>query len=418
MSLRFATPTLLLALLAAATFASAHQPAPVSPAAEPRPVAPVGHPAATSTTPDTARAPSNPDIATAKPIIQIAILLDTSGSMEGLISQARSRIWDIVNVMTTARKNGQRAEFQVAVYQYGSDHLPPGEGFLTMVQPFTTDLDAISEKLFALTIGGSEEYCGQVMNSALRQLSWNATPASAPLSSLPLRILIIAGNEPFTQGPVDYQKPVADAKQRGVLVNTIYCGPYIDGERSGWLNAAHLGGGAFNAIDQNRKFIEIPCPQDDELMRLNSELNGTYLAYGAKGGAGQSRQVMQDATNLAASPAAALSRTAAKSSLNYSNSQWDLIDADTEKTADIEKISTQDLPEIMRPMTIPERKTHIAKLKARRVEIQAQIRELSAERTKFLNNHRSKPSGETLDSAIIKAIREQAVSAGFTFAPD
>ena len=418
MSLPPANKSLLLAVLAAAPLFLAQPPAFGKPTAQPAPATTGEQPVAIPTTPDTARPLSNPDTATPKPIIQIAILLDTSGSMEGLISQARSRIWDIVNVMATARKNGQRAEFQVAVYQYGSDHLPSGEGFLTMVQPFTTDLDAISEKLFSLTIGGSEEYCGQVMNSALRQLSWNATPANAPVSALPLRMLIIAGNEPFTQGPVDYHKPVAEAKQRGVLVNTIYCGPYSEGEGSGWLNAAHLGGGAFNAIDQNRKFIEIPCPQDDELMRLNSELNGTYVAYGTKGEAGRNRQVMQDATNLAASPAAALNRTTAKSSVNYSNSQWDLVDADTEKTADIEKISTQDLPEIMRPMTLPERKAHIIKLKARRVEIQTHIRQLSAERTKFLLDRRGTPTGETLDSAIIKAIRHQATTAGFTFAPD
>ena len=358
------------------------------------------------------------DLAITKPIIQIAILLDTSGSMDGLINQARSRIWDIVNVMATARKNGQRAEFQVAVYQYGSDKLPSGEGFLTMVQPFTTDLDAISEKLFALTISGSEEYCGQVMNSALRQLSWNATPASAPITALPLRMLIIAGNEPFTQGPIDFHRPVTDAKERGVLVNTIYCGRYGEGESSGWLNAAHLGGGAYNAINQDQKYAEISCPQDDELLRLNSELNGTYAAYGEKGETYRRRQVAQDSSNFAASPSGGLGRVAAKSSVNYQNSQWDLVDADTDKTIDIEKMATTDLPPIMQPMTMDERKAHIAKLKARRTEIQARIRQLSAERTKFLTDSRGKPAADTLDTVIIKTIREQANRAGFTFAPD
>ncbi len=356
--------------------------------------------------------------ASTKPIIQIAILLDTSGSMQGLINQARSRIWDIVNVMATARKSGQRAEFQVAIYQYGSEKFSSGEGFLTMIQPFTTDLDAISEKLFSLTIGGSEEYCGQVIGSALRQLSWNATPASAPIAALPLRMLIIAGNEPFTQGPVDYHRPVTDAKERGVLVNTIFCGRYSESDSAGWLSAASLGGGAYNAINQDQKYLEIPCPQDDELLRLNSELNGTYAAYGAKGETSLRRQVAQDSTNFAASPSGGLGRVAAKSSANYQNSQWDLVDADADKTVDLEKIATADLPSIMQPMTMDERKAHIAKLKARRTEIQARIRQLSAERAKFLTDSRGKPAADTLDTVIIKAIREQANRAGFTFTPD
>ena len=39
--------------------------------------------------------------------IQVAILLDTSGSMQGLIEQAKSRLWNIVNTLTTLKYKGR-----------------------------------------------------------------------------------------------------------------------------------------------------------------------------------------------------------------------------------------------------------------------------------------------------------------------
>ena len=40
-------------------------------------------------------------------LIQLAILLDTSNSMDGLINQAKSELWKIVNELALAKKNGK-----------------------------------------------------------------------------------------------------------------------------------------------------------------------------------------------------------------------------------------------------------------------------------------------------------------------
>ncbi len=82
-------------------------------------------------------------------LIQMAILLDTSNSMDGLIDQAKSQLWRIVNELSQARKNGQSPRLEVALYEYGKSSLPEGEGYLRMIVPFTTELDRISEELFA-----------------------------------------------------------------------------------------------------------------------------------------------------------------------------------------------------------------------------------------------------------------------------
>ena len=107
-----------------------------------------------------------PAVETPPPKIQIALLLDTSNSMDGLINQAKSQLWKIVNEFVTAKRDGQRPEFMVALYEYGNSRLEREEGYIRRVLPLTTDLDKVSEQLFALTTNGGQEYCGQVIEVA------------------------------------------------------------------------------------------------------------------------------------------------------------------------------------------------------------------------------------------------------------
>ena len=104
------------------------------------------------------------------PLVQVAILLDTSGSMEGLIEQAKSQLWKIVNEFINAKQNGRRPDLQVALYEYGKSSLAKESGWIRQIVPFTNDLDKISEELFKLKTNGGEEYCGWVIKDAVEQL--------------------------------------------------------------------------------------------------------------------------------------------------------------------------------------------------------------------------------------------------------
>ena len=63
-----------------------------------------------------------------KPLIQVALLLDTSNSMDGLINQARTQLWTIVNEFARAKQFGQAPTLQVALYEYGKSGLPAAGG--------------------------------------------------------------------------------------------------------------------------------------------------------------------------------------------------------------------------------------------------------------------------------------------------
>ena len=353
---------------------------------------------------------SVPDIIPAKPLVQMAILLDTSGSMSGLIDQARTELWAIVNEFIFAKRNGMEPNLQVALYQYGKGSFPVEDGYIRQIIPFTTDLDKVSEELFALTIGGSKEYCGWVIQEATKSLQWSDSPDD-------LKVIFIAGNEPFTQGPIDYNKSCKEAIAKGIIVNTIHCGSEREGLEGHWKDGAVLADGDFLNIDHNRQVVHIAAPQDEEIARLNIELNDTYIAYGAGGQAAQQRQAEQDRNAANLSPQASTSRAVTKSSFNYRNSSWDLVDALKENQVELENIQDKDLPENMQNMTIEERKTYTDEKAKERAEIQKKIQELNVQRENYVAAERKKQQGgeNTLGSAIIKAVQNQAVRKNFEF---
>src|SRR5687768_7686952 len=166
--------------------------------------------------------------------IMMALLLDTSNSMDGLIDQAKSQLWKIVNEVAAAKTgDGKQPNIQIALYEYGNDGLSSDEGFIRQVSALTDDLDVISEKLFSLSTNGGNEFCGQVIKTALNQLAWSA-------SSADLKMIFIAGNEPFTMGGVSYELACGAAKEKEVVVNTIYCGDFNDGITLSWKRGAEL----------------------------------------------------------------------------------------------------------------------------------------------------------------------------------
>ena len=352
---------------------------------------------------------ARPPAETTQPVIQVALLLDTSNSMDGLIEQAKAHLWSIVNEFATAKRGGQAPRLEVALFEYGNQGLSGETGFIRMVQPLTGDLDAVSEGLFSLTTNGGDEYCGQVIDAATKQLNWTT-------SGNEYRAIFIAGNEPFTQGTLSYEDACKAAIGKGIIVNTIHCGTADEGINGKWQHGAQLADGTFLIIDQNQAVAQIPAPQDDELARLNSELNTTYLWFGPAGAAAEHRQLAQDANAAALAPSAVAARTAAKSSSLYDYAQADLVDA-AEKDRDFLKtLDEEALPEPLRALKPEEREKHVAEMGEKRAKLQQRVAELSKEREAYLAAERQKQAEQGTDSlgdAMLKAVREQVVEKGY-----
>jgi hypothetical protein len=220
----------------------------------------------TVTKPAAVDVPVKPPFAGHKPAVDVAILLDTSNSMDGLVSQAKSQLWTIIQQFAKAKKAGQTPMLRVALFEYGNMGLPASEGYIRQVVPLTDDLDKLSESLFGLTTNGGDEYCGQVIEAAVARLDWSKEPNG-------YKAIFIAGNEPFTQGSVNYQDACKQAIGRGIVVNTIHCGNSDEGRSGMWNEGAKLAEGEFFNIDQDRAVVQIRCPQDEIIIKLNAELS-------------------------------------------------------------------------------------------------------------------------------------------------
>lgn len=344
-------------------------------------------------------------------VIQVALLLDTSNSMDGLIDQAKAQLWRIVNELVKAKKKDAYAKLQVALYEYGNTRLPAEGGYIRQVLPFSEDLDKISEALFALSTSGGDEYCGQVTFEAVRDLRWNSSRNT-------LKVIYIAGNEEYTQGPVHYRKSASAASQKQVIINTIHCGTFDDGTRGEWNLGARSAGGVYAHIDQNQKPVSIDAPQDDELIALNAKLNATYIAYGRQGADYSARQSAQDANASSVSKSVMARRAVSKAGRLYKNSSWDLVDAVEQQQVDLSKVKQSELPEALKGKTTAEIEAYVAANQKEREAVQQRITVLQREREAYVTAktaEMAKQGENTLDDVIIATLRKQAESKGYTF---
>lgn len=338
--------------------------------------------------------------------IKLALLLDTSNSMDGLINQAKSQLWTLVNELANADCDGEKPSLEIALYEYGNDRLPASENYIRLVTPLTEDLDKVSQDLFALKTNGGSEFCGAVIAQSLRELDWSR-------DSSDLQIIFIAGNEEFTQGAVPYYESCQRAVEKGVIVNTIFCGDFNEGVRTQWKHGAKITGGTYMSIDQNKVSQEIDTPYDDEIVRLNSDLNKTYIHYGAQGAAYRENQSRQDANALQYDKKALVKRSVSKSNYHYKkgSSNWDLVNkVEMEEEEAEEVISELDedaLPEEMKEMAPVQRVEYVKEKSEERKKIEKEIALLNQKRDQYLVDHSTQEEG-MLDNALVEAIKAQA----------
>jgi len=353
------------------------------------------------------QAPQQPT--TEKSKIQVALLLDTSSSMDGLIEQAKSQIWKMVNELATSKKDGQAPDIEIALYEYGNSGLKKGDGYIRQISKLTTDLDLVSEKLFELRTGGGEEYCGYVIKNATADLEWSK-------SNDDLKIIVIAGNEPFTQGPVDYKVSCKTAIANGIMINTIHCGDYDDGVDQFWKDGADLTDGKYMNISTNDRVVHVPTPFDDKIVELNQKLNDTYISYGTEGKVAAARQKKQDKNANIYGAANARTRASFKAKDNYSNAQWDLVDASAENEDVLEEVNEEALPEEMKNMETAQRKAYVEKKRTERENIKKEIRAYDEKAQKFVAEKRKESAEtQTLDNVLIEAVKRQAKGKQFKF---
>lgn len=371
--------------------------------------------------------------------IDLVICLDTSGSMNGLIDSAKAKLWDIVNDLAQVKPT---PNLRVALYSYGNDGYDRNAGWVKKDLDLTSDLDELYQKLFALRTNGGTEYATRVSRDAIEQLKWSEDAGA-------LKIIFVCGNEPAGQDKVVSIAAAGKlAQDKGIIINTIYCGPENHRDAADWKVFADASKGRFASINQNKGTVAVSTPVDKKLAELGAELNKTYVVYGgAKGEGKQQNQILQDRNAEQAGAGVAAARANAKSTGLYNCASWDIVDLVKQDpkllcqmlVKDEKPIFTEEQLKNMKPeerltnivknipedqlceslkklKTVDERVKYVKDMTEKRVQLQKEIQELNTQRNAFVAEHMKKNASEAdkaFGRAVRDTIRDQANSKGF-----
>jgi Mg-chelatase subunit ChlD len=376
--------------------------------------------------PQNAKPSQNPN----RPLLEMVFVVDTTGSMSGLIEGAKKRIWGIVNEMltTTAEK---RPEIRIGLVAYRDK----GDDYVTKVLPLTNDLDKVYATLMDYQAGGggdTPENVRRALAEGVTKMNWSPRTFAGRKVA---RIMFLVGDAPphddYQEEP-DTLSTAAKAIAQGIYINTIQCGN-IEGTRTVWQRISSRGEGKYFAIAQDGGVEVIPTPYDAELSRLGAKIGATSMAYGGGGFAGgaavyqraivgRSNRLESKLSASAAAPASAYANAdrAVNKAVNvYAyDANADLVTAIESGTTTLEKVKKEDLPISIQNLPPPEQKKQVAQKLAERKEIRSQILTLAQKRDAFLKTERQKRVVATgkpvvsFDAAVADAMKEQVSRQG------
>jgi Mg-chelatase subunit ChlD len=359
------------------------------------------------------------DVAGGKPTIELVFVIDTTGSMGGLIEGAKQKVWSIVNEIM---KSSSKPEVRMGLVAY-RDH---GDAYVTRVTPVTRDLDSIYNTLMAYKAeggGDGPEDVRQALADGVHKVGWSARSPNIA------QILFLVGDAPphdnYDNEPDTVVSALAAVKA-GILVNTIQCGN-MSGTDVAWRRISLAGEGQYFAIAQDGGVVAIATPFDAELARLGTEVGGTYLAYGRgmmMGGMSgatfrRSRvEAQKKVEGIVArgAPAAAQADRAYNKAINataYDDN--DLIQGVENGRVKLDDLKTDELPDELQKLSAEERKKVIADKIEERKKIRLRILELSKKRDAFLLEERKKQSARNatgFDEAVSAALKAQIARKG------
>ena len=344
-----------------------------------------------------------------KPRIEVCFVLDTTGSMSGLIEGAKEKIWSIANEMIAAKPT---PELKLALIGYRDR----GDEYVTKLTDLTADIDEIHGKLMEFSANGGgdgPESVNQALHEAVTKVSWSDDRDV-------LKIVFLVGDAPphmDYEQDVRYPEVCQAAMKRDLVINAVQCGQ--EGETTKvWKEIAKLAEGKYIPLVQTGGMVRITAPQDEQIATLNREIGGTLIGYGD---AGARRGV---AAKQAAAEAAAPAATADRLSYNAATGRTvqgggELIDQLERGEVKLDDIKSEDLPEEFRGLDEQELATAVEARRAKRKEIQARLEKLLEERNTFIIAEKKRIAesgkGDSFDEEVSGTVREQAARKGIEY---
>lgn len=343
--------------------------------------------------------------------IEVCFVLDTTGSMVGLIEGAKQKIWSIANTIIAVH---DKPQIKMALVGYRDR----GDLYITKVFDLTDDIDTVFKNLMAFKADGGgdgPESVNQALNEAVTKVGWSEKKEV-------VRIIFLVGDAPphmDYKDDVKYTDTIDIARKKDITINAVQCGTQGD-TTPVWQEIAKLGKGAYIPLAQEGGMVAIATPFDKELAELNGKVAGTVVAFGdgarqravadkvafattqpAAVAADRAAFYAKDAT--AAAPAYAIGNREAGTASRFAHKaiggDGDLVWACTSGEVKLEELKEDQLPAVMRTMTPEQRKAYIAEQHKARAELQEKITELSKKRDAYVTAEREKMAKDAVSAA-------------------
>jgi Mg-chelatase subunit ChlD len=368
---------------------------------------------------DSRGSPTQPPVATTpapladRPVIDVVFVLDTTGSMSGMIEAAKEKIWSIASSMTSAQPT---PSIRVGLVGYRDR----GDAYVTRVVDLSGDIDSTYATLMQFTAAGggdTPESVNEALYDAVHKMSWSADPNA-------YKVIFLVGDAPphmDYQDDVKFPDTLAVAAQQGIVVNTIQCGGDPQ-TRMQWQRIASSGHGGYFDVEQGGSAVAIATPYDAELAKLSAELDATRMYYGTPAQKAKLAAKIEatDSLHALASSASQARRAAFNASAAGETNaigEGDLVSDVAAGRIDLASVAPAALPTPMQAMSTDERKTLVEKNAATRANLQQQIKSLAKQRDEYAAKEIAASGGakDSLDDKIYGAVREQAAKKGLAY---
>ncbi len=333
-----------------------------------------------------------------KPVVEVAFVLDTTGSMSGLIENAKRKIWSIATSIVDANPG---AEVRMALVAYRDI----GDEYVTRKFDLTTDIQGLYAELLKFRAQGGGDWpesVNEALDVAVTKLNWSQEKHVR-------RIIFLVGDAPphmdYTQDR-KYPEVLKDAKVRGIIVNAVQAGPARDTERF-WREIAQLGDGKYIPIPQDGGVARvIETPYDRTIIELQIRLNKTVLPYGAPS---RKMGVQQRLDNLAAAPQSTATDIAVYQNKTRSSplsADGDLIADTNSGRVKLESIPEAELPENLQKLPLAARKAEIEKQSAERKKLDDELTNLVKKRDAYAEAERKKTPADAKKDSFDQVVEE------------
>ena len=344
------------------------------------------------------------------PIIELVFCLDATGSMSGLITTAKEKIWSIVSELSQTQP-APRIKLGMVFYR------DRGDAYITKVIPMTLDIDSVYTELLAIQAGGggdTPESVNQALHEAVSQMNWTRG------NNVYKTVFLVGDCAPHMdyKNDVKYQVTCKLASEKGITLNTIKLGTQCTDAIPHFKAIAECSNGEYQQLGQHAEDLVIETPYDDSINYYSKQIDASKMYYGSSSEQSFNYSRKSKAMKIYSEASSSANTDRAKYNMSESGrDNWfgkkELINDLIANKISLDSISEDELPAEIKKIKKANRKQYVLDKKKNRDNNLIQLKGLNLKKAEYIKAEIAKnPAAISFSGEIIITMKEQAKENG------